>query len=150
MRFDEFDDDEYDDDHRQYVAAFFEASTNNHISKLLKDHNVPNPVMKDALHCTIAYSDYPIDFSANFSAFGATAKFKGYAVWNTTMGRTFVMLLESEYLTNRFNEAIKAGMTYEYDEYRPHITLSEDIGICEMPDLPKPEFEILIAGEYEE
>ena len=40
----------------------------------------------------------------------------------------------AEYMGQRHRLGIAVGATYDFDEYKPHITLSYDVGVLEFPD----------------
>ena len=67
--------------------------------------------------------------------------------------RALVVVLKSEYLVNRHKELMtNYNLTYDFDEYIPHITLSYDIGNfdiskLDIKDLPS---NFTINTEYKE
>lgn len=58
-----------------------------------------------------------------------------------------VLKYDSEKMQNRFNECIKAGATYDYDEYIPHITISYNGKDLNLNNLKIPDFDIVLYNE---
>lgn len=137
-----------------YVAAYFDDETNQRIAKYLSDNNIPNPIKSPGFHTTIVYSKVPVDnFEPNHSIdLNVDTKDSTIEGWDTPSGkRCLVWHYESTYLQVRFAEAMDAGATYDYDEYKPHISLSYDIGPdFDVTKLPVPDFPIYLMGEYSE
>jgi hypothetical protein len=136
-----------------YVAAFFSEETNQAISDYLTTNNIPNPVAGASLHTTIVYSKVPVEgYEPQHSLeIPVNTTYSKLEVWETQTGTNcLVWSFFSPYLHIRFEEAMAAGATYDFDEYKPHITLSYDIGDFDWRLLPKPTFPIVIAGEYAE
>lgn len=136
-----------------YVAAFFSNETNKNITDYTRKHNIPNPVSENSLHTTIVYSRSPVEFEPIHSVDAiADTEFSRLECWDLQSGgRCLVWVYDSAYLHLRFVEAIKAGATYDFDEYKPHITLSYDVpDTFDVSSLPTPNFPIEIVGEYSE
>jgi hypothetical protein len=137
-----------------YVAAYFDDETNQRIAKYLADYNIPNPIKSPGFHTTIVYSKVPVnDFEPNHSI-DITVDTTDSIIegWDTPSGaRCLVWHYDSTYLRLRFEEAMEAGATYDFDEYKPHISLSYDIGQdYDVSTLPVPDFPIYLRGEYSE
>jgi hypothetical protein len=137
-----------------YVAAYFSDETNQNIAKYLSDNKIPNPIKSPGFHTTIVYSKVPVaDFEPNHSI-GIEVDTTGSTIegWDVPSGtRCLVWHYESNYLHLRFQEAMMAGATYDFDEYKPHISLSYDIGDdFDVSTLPVPNFPIYLMGEYSE
>lgn len=137
-----------------YVAAFFDEETNYRIAEYLRINNIPMPVTSASLHTTIVYSKVPVTtFEPNHSVdIGVNTKHASFECWDMRNGaRCLVLKYFSPYLHMRFEEAMKAGAMYDFDEYKPHVTLSysmpEDFDVATLPALGFP---LKIVGEYSE
>lgn len=135
------------DERGLYVAANFHEDTVRALADLQQQIAVPNPIDPDKFHCTIVYSRVTIPWDAK-ADLSHVARPSGWEVFNTRDGkRVLVLLLDSEFLHERFEEAMGMGATYDFPDYKPHITFSYDIGDQEIGDLPVPDIEILISHE---
>lgn len=142
----------YTETHGLYVAAFLSAQTNRKIAEFQKKHNIPNPVPEMSLHSTIVQSKAPVEnFEPNHTIdVVIDPTYCRIECWDTACGKTLVLVLFSPYLEARFQHAISLGATYDFDEYKPHITLSYDVGDWDHKQVPLPDFTLEIAGEYSE
>jgi hypothetical protein len=132
-----------------YVAVKYTDKTLNSISEVLK--LVPNPVQLEDIHTTIIYSrKYAEIVEQDIVVICINS---GYDIWKDSSGkRILVMKLDSpqlefrhRYLTSNY------GLTYDYENYIPHITLSYDIGDDEfdLSTLPR-NYYVVTSGEYNE
>lgn len=111
-----------------YMCANFDQASHEAIKKVQKTMGLENPVQPHKLHCTIVYSRKTVDlFPA--SDISERAAIVDVEKWDTKYGSTIVGILESEYLHERFKDAMDAGATYDFDDYKPHVTLAYDSGI---------------------
>ena len=136
-----------------YVAAFFHEDTNNAITKYLKDNNIPNPIPSPGFHTTIVHSKVPVNFEPNHSVDVTVDLYSAsLECWDLRDGkRALVLHYFTPYLQLRFDQAMEAGATYDFDEYKQHVTLSYDVGQdFDHTSLPHPTFELSIVGEYGE
>jgi hypothetical protein len=134
-----------------YVAARFQPETVINLDAFQADHRIPNPVAPQDFHTTIVHSCKPIFWRPEPDV-DRTAQPIGFDIWETQSGaRCLVLLLDSPYLHQRWQVAQDRGAQYDFDQYRPHITLSYDVGgEFTHEHLPVPDFEIKIAHEYVE
>ena len=111
-----------------YVGAKFSESTLDALEKLQRDLKIPNPVPREKLHTTIVYSRVYVPYKVASGSFEVANK-GSLTIFETQEGnRALVFELESDYLTTRHNYAKALGATYDFPDYRPHITLSYDVG----------------------
>jgi hypothetical protein len=135
-----------------YLAAFFSDETTQRIEEYLIGNKIPNSVARSSLHTTIVYSRAPVEMEPIHTIdVLIPASNCHLEIWDTPSGRTLVLKFFSPYFLIRFNEAMALGASYDYDEYKPHISLSYDVG----PDftidhLPTIDFDINVVGEYSE
>lgn len=135
-----------------YLSAFFDDETNKNLEEFMNRHRIPNAVPTPSLHTTIVYSKSPVDMEP-LHTIDVTVHREGcsFEVWDTPSGNTLVLKFFSPYFQIRFNEAMALGASYDYDEYKPHISLSYDVGDdFDVSTLPAIDFDIRVVGEYAE
>lgn len=134
-----------------YMAASFDDPTMDAISEYSRVAGIPDPVTPSSLHCTIIYSRTIVDIQPNHDCSSALVKPRALELWPVSDGKhVLVITLDCPYLHSRFNEAIAMGATYDYDEYKPHITLSYDAGDFDVMNAPPLMFDMSIKCEYVE
>lgn len=111
-----------------YAAVKFTDNTLNAIKNIQQELGLLDPVPVDKLHTTICFSrkyvDYiPVDTQQDI---GFT---KELDIFEHNGKRALVLLLDSEYLKYRHNYAKSIGATYDFPDYKPHITLQYDLGV---------------------
>jgi hypothetical protein len=133
-----------------YAALSIHHTSVTAIKKWALKHNVEVDEEYD-LHITTAYSRVPFEYDWNTLGVdleNVEAVPIKFDVFETTNSKTrlLVVLVDCPYASQRFDEYVDYGAEYDYDEYRPHITLSKEWS-GELPDvstLPK----IIITSEY--
>lgn len=128
-----------------YAAVKFDQDTLNLITKYIKDNNIPNGVPETKIHCTLLYSR---KFCPEYEPLGMlknplTGTPTRLDVWNSkpkTDGsdpsKCLVIEFNSPELVERHNALMKEhDATYDFPDYKTHITLSYDIGDVEVSDL---------------
>ena len=137
-----------------YAAAKFDSDSKKLIADFIKDNKIPNPTKTDKLHCTVIFSKAHIP---NFKAAGKydepmECKPKGLVVWNTqTEGvRCLVLELKCPEFVARHKELMKQypEATYDYDEFKVHVTLSYNIGDMDIKELPEIKQSLMLVSEY--
>lgn len=124
-----------------YIAVHFSTKTQNKLKKLAEalDISKENRVERNKMHCTIVYSRKPFkDFTIHGKMdepwIGTPIELE---IFPTQSGsRALVLRFDCPELKERheyFNKEF--GATYDYDEYKIHVTLSYDVG----PDWQIPE-----------
>lgn len=115
------------------------------LERLVKELKIPNPV--DDFHCTILYSRKPIN--PNIDLRIDVDNFECPGVKLEKFGTYLVLLLDSPQLQERHKELMEeTGASYDFPEYQPHITLSENFE-GNMPEL-KDKVIIEFSEEYSE
>jgi hypothetical protein len=138
-----------------YAGIRMTDKTTKSIAKWIADNDIPNAVPTDKLHTTLLYSrkhlpDYSAAGSYDSLMIGKPTKFD---VWESADGDTRCLVLEykCKELVDRHNELMdKHGATYDFDEFKPHVTVSYDIGDMDIKSLPMLECDIEIEKEYME
>lgn len=137
-----------------YVAVkYTERSLKEMFDKLSKIMVIPNQIPFDKIHSTIIYSKkYDKLETAEYKVMKPVALAKSFEVWKTQNGKSaLVVLLDAPDLSIRHKWLMKNhDLTYDYDEYKPHITLSYDVP--DDFDVPKtmPEISLIVDHEYQE
>lgn len=142
-------------EHGVYMAAKYDDDTLSVIVDMMERHHIPNPLSSRDIHTTIVYSRVPVpglQATENIDP-PEQATHIGYEVWPSQKdSNCLVMLLDSTFLHSRFAHAVDdLGATYDYDEYKPHITLSYDVPKDFDPSsLPTITTPLNIISEYTE
>jgi len=115
-----------------YVCAYADNQTMKNIVRFILDNDIPHPTPENELHATIIYSREGNKDSESFNFPNLiTGKFKGWEIFPNKINNTksLVALLESPTLTKIHNDMMQQyGFTYDFDEYKPHVTFSYDYG----------------------
>ncbi|ADG60053.1 RNA ligase [Acinetobacter phage Acj9] len=132
-----------------YAAVKFTAATLDMLQDMQRELQLFEPVPRDKLHSTICFSRVNIPYAAiNESRFiGTTGELE---IFEHNGKRALVLLLESDYLKERHKYSRILGATYDFDEYRPHITLAYDIGARAKPGYHTRGLPVEISHEYSE
>lgn len=132
-----------------YAAVKFNAETLDMLQDLQKELMLFEPVPRDKLHATICFSRVQIPYIPNVESqrIGCTWKLE---VFEHNGKRALVALLDSPYLHDRHEYAKILGATYDFPEYKPHITLAYDIGQRPIPASGITGNPIFITHEYVE
>lgn len=116
-----------------YAGYRFHKDDLKTIREWAKGQGIPNRIPTKKIHCTLLYSrkhcpDYEPAGEINPPK-EATIK-KGYEVWPTQDGKhALVVCLDAPFMNERHKELMdKHNASFDYDEYKPHITLSYDVG----------------------
>jgi hypothetical protein len=135
-----------------YVAVKFNELTLKHIAEYQTRNNIPNPVPSIDIHSTVVYSRVPIEWTtAEHLDIEVDTSDSIVEVWDTQNGsRCLVWHYYSAYQHRRFKEAMAKGATYDFPEYKCHITLSYDVGDFDERQLYKPAFNIVLDHEFVE
>jgi hypothetical protein len=110
-----------------YVSAKFTEATLDQIEKVQKSLGLLNPVSRDDLHTTICYSQVNVPFTASNASLIVSTK-NHLEIWDTNNGPALILCLNSQYLEERHKYSRILGATYDYPDYKPHITLSYNLG----------------------
>jgi len=107
-------------------ATDFTPRTISNIKDLINSLDVPNHAID--FHTTITYSRKSLPISLGIIAQKHVAVSDKLEIFESENERVLVLRLISPDLQKSFEHYIKLGATYDYDEYKPHITLSTDLG----------------------
>lgn len=111
-----------------YVCANFNDETLDKLEEIQRSLRLLNPTPREKMHTTICYSRVYVPYMP-FTGEELVSDINHLEVWDTKSGKTLVLVMQSEILRERHKYAEILGATYDFDEYKPHITLSYDIGV---------------------
>lgn len=114
-----------------YIAVKYSNNTEKALLDIQDKYDLPN--VNTDFHTTLIYSKVggiPIPEDYDSSEHTNLVETDVYSeIWNTKDGRTLVLLFPHTYLEEKHKMLMdKYGYNFDYDEYKPHITLSYDIG----------------------
>lgn len=144
-----------------YAGIRFSEKTKDDIMRYIDEAGIPNPIEREDLHCTLLYSR---KYLSSYDAYGEIDPLiKGQVVnletWPHNKGEEnettcLVMTFKCKPLEMRQKYLVdNYGATFDYDEYKPHITLSYDVGnlnVNDLPDINDYLGDIEIVEEYSE
>jgi hypothetical protein len=112
-----------------FAGLRFSQDDEDVIIGIIEEMGVPNPIQRDEIHLTLLYSRKYLPNYEPATLTDMWAYPKGYHIFEGRNNKSIlVILLESEDVTKRHLELMKQHKaTYDFPEYRPHITLSYDI-----------------------
>lgn len=136
-----------------YAAMKFDEESQHRIAAYITEHGIPNPVPTDKLHVTLLYSRKEC---VGYQGKGIldepmVVRVCGFDMWPNQDGEmALVAELDSPDLYERHKYLMMAyGATYDFPEYKPHVTLSYNAngfhGV--LPLLP---FTLKLNEEYSE
>ncbi|GEM_PF-1387813 len=137
-----------------YAALLVSPESHAAIMEYIKENNIPHKTNpnEERKHVTLIYSKkYCPDMVAQPETVHA-ATIKGLEVFNTQDGkRALVLLLDAPTVVARHEQLMaEHPATYDYPEYKPHITLSYDIGDLDETQLVPLEKIVELSDEYVE
>lgn len=138
-----------------YMAVKYTESSKELIKQIImKSCNIPNCLDVDKIHTTLIYSRTNASVHTNTFDFSRpVATIIDYEIWKTQSGENaLVAKLDCNYLTDRHKQIMSDNphLTYDYDEYKPHITISYNVPAdFDIKVLPKNVF-LVIDHEYQE
>lgn len=132
-----------------YGAVRFSPETNAKLKKFVEDNGIPEP--NDDLHTTTIYSRKKISFNA-LGEFKTPIKVSPKSYSFDLFGEdkdTLVLKFKSDFLKMRWQIAMDLGATYDFPEYKPHVSLSYKVPKdFDLSSLPLPDFALEIVEEY--
>ena len=140
-----------------YAFASLDAESRKVISEYIKDNDIPNPTKTDKLHCTLIYSRVEVPDMKSKGDYKPpmVCKPKGLEIWKAQPdedGNTkncLVLKLSCPEFTARHKELMDKHpkATYDYPEFKVHVTLSYDIGDKKLKDFPDIKQELRLEKE---
>jgi len=138
-----------------YAAAKLSDDTKENITKYFKENDIPEPCDVDDMHCTILYSRKPCpDYKAAGEYDGVKiGKPTPFDVWQSQdkTKNILVLPLDAPEMTARHEELMKEhDASYDFPDYKPHVSFTYNFGDRDAKDLPPVDFDIEFATEYQE
>jgi hypothetical protein len=134
-------DDEYGVDAGRYIGIKFTPDTKEKLRAIIDDEAIPNGIDTEDLHSTVAYSR-----GSNIPGYEVAGKFEKpikaeisyFDIFPSQDGKNcLVAKLNSPDLVKMHNKTREHGATFDYDEYKPHVTFSYDVGELMNDDLKR-------------
>jgi 2'-5' RNA ligase len=113
-----------------YMSVKLAADSKAQLRKLQHSLQIPNPLHPDDFHCTLMYSSKPVIHPTPEPKVRYLSAAKGLTVFPTRSGKNALVIeLDSAALQARHKQlmALTDG-SYDYPDYKPHVTLSYDCG----------------------
>ena len=142
-----------------YAGVHFSQATRDAIAKYIKDNGIPNSTNIDKMHTTLLYSrKYLPDYEpAGVFESPLVGKPAGFEKWPSQpdedgkVSMCLVLRFDCPDLNARHKELMdKHDATYDFDEYKTHVTFSYDVGGMKVKDLPPFTDSLEITDEYKE
>lgn len=144
-----------------YAAVTFDDETVDKLQQFINDNDIPNGTPASKMHCTLLYSR---KFCPDYKPMGKieppwTGKPNELEVWESRgkqkdeeSTRCLVLTFDCDKMHKRHEQLMdEHNATYDFPEYKTHITLSYDIGDMDekkLPDVTKTVNKIKIVEEY--
>ena len=142
-----------------YAGVRFGDDTKDAVKEYIAENDIPNATPTDKLHCTLLYSR---KYCPHYDPQGALepvmrGKPGAFQIWEGQPDddghkpNCLIMEFDCATLVDRHNELMEEHQaTFDYPEYKTHITFSYDIGEMDIKDLPAFSGPINIIEEYGE
>lgn len=142
-----------------YAGVRFSPATIESLEKYAKDNKIPHRIKGDHFHTTLLYSRKHLP---KYSAAGPyevpmNGSPTGFEIWPSQpddkgkVKNCLVLTYSCPQLYQRHHKLMNQhGATYDFDEYKPHVTLSYDVGNLKVDKLPDFEDNLEIVEEYDE
>ena len=134
-----------------YAGLRFSQDDEDAIIELVKKMGIPNPIKKEEIHLTLLYSRKHVSDYEPAEMTDMWAYPKQFTEFKSRKDGTRILVLEvdSEDATKRHNELMaKHDATYDFPEYKPHITLSYDLEDFMDLDKIKEKYTELLPKEF--
>ena len=134
-----------------YAGVKLSKESNKIISEYAKGLGFPDPIAENDIHVTLLYSKKYVPNLKLRDEISEPCTASGFEVFKTfDKKECLVLKLDCPYLMERHNELMdKYDATYDYPEYKPHITLCYDLKGMKVPKFV-PMKPLTLEKEYEE
>ena len=143
-----------------YAGVHFDDDTVKRIKAFSIDNEIPDRLESRKIHSTLLYSKKQLP---NFKALGdldepLVGKPSGFDVWESqpdddgNKSNCLILQFDCPELVSRHNDLMtQHDAEYDFDEFKPHVTLSYNIGDFDVSKLNAEDIgDINIATEYQE
>lgn len=114
------------------------------------DNNVPNPIQPEEMHVTQVYSKKPVKLMPDHQVSMLQLNKPNMHLEtfpSQDNKRALVIRFDDKYFHDRFLQAKAAGASYDYGEYKPHVTISYDVDDFDYTKLKPPELPMIFGSE---
>lgn len=129
-----------------YMGIKFNIKTQQEIKNWCNEFKISNPVSGNNLHTTIMYSRKYVDVKSTKYMLSIDPKTYSLDIFGNNI---LVLKYKSLFLKNKWKDLIKLGATYDFDEYKIHMTLSYKF-YGDIKKLKIPTFPLILEEEYVE
>ena len=142
-----------------YAGVRFDDQTVKSLQKYIKDNKIPNAIAAGKMHCTLLYSKKSLP---NYKPMGdidppMEGSPTGFEKWKSqpdadgNKSQCLVLTFNCKELVARHKKLMdEHNATFDFDEYKPHVTLSYDVGEMDIKDLPSITEKVVLDKEYSE
>ena len=142
-----------------FAGVKFDKETTDAVLAFIKENNIPEGLRASQMHATLLYSKkYLPDYeSAGKLEKPLVGKFSGFEIFESSSDidgkktNCLVLRFNCPKLSARHKSLMKEHeATYDYDTYKPHVTLTYNAGQLDPDKLPKFDKDLVITEEYGE
>lgn len=140
-----------------YAGVHFSEETKDAIMDYITENKIPNAPERDKMHTTLLYSRKRCPNYEPASEVFMRGKPGAWQVWESQPDSTgkvsncLVLEFECPELNERHEQLMQEHQaTFDYPEYKTHVTFSYDVGEMNHKELPPFESDIEIIEEYGE
>ena len=143
-----------------YAGVRFSEDTVNQIKTFMEENEIPQPIPDEKMHTTLLYSrkhlpDYKAHGDYKQMMVGEPTEFD---LWESqpdedgNKSNCLVLQYDCEPLLERHKSLMdEHGGTFDFDEFKPHVTLSYNVGDLDLSNLnPSNIGPINVISEYQE
>ena len=143
-----------------YAGVRFSEDTVNRIKSFIGNNEIPEPIPDDKMHSTVLYSRKHLP---NYEAAGDyETPLEGtpteFDLWESqpdedgVKSNCLVLQYDCDPLLERHQSLMdEHGATFDFEEYKPHVTLSYNVGDLDLSNLnPSDVGPINVVSEYQE
>lgn len=143
----------------KYIGVKFSPETVINLTEFCEENSIPNAINPEKFHSTVLYSRKPLpDLEARGEyetpMFGTLT---GFDIWQSTPDEgepTNCLVLTYDCAAlSEYHDHLSSTYDVPFDfegGYKPHVTLSYNVGDLDISDLELPDWQIEIVYEYEE
>lgn len=113
-----------------YVAVKYKDSAKQQLNDFINNNNIKNPLDVDKIHSTIIYSTKYDNIVELGDMMQVPVEIFKFEVWKTQGGKSALVgkLFAPDLIKRHLELMSNHDLTYDYPEYKPHITISYDVG----------------------
>lgn len=118
----------------QFIFVHPDKTTKSNLEEWCKRNKIPNLRTKEHFHCTIAHTESMAFVMGkphcDVTVDAESIKIETWELPDKGDGIRYALVLtfESDALRKRYDELSSQGVKCKYDDFKPHLTLSMDVG----------------------